>query len=211
MIVPPAILNTRIYDEVVRVRNDDALDIARRAAVVEGLLIGISSGAALWAALEQARRPENAGKLIVSHGRAFLDNVVTQSIVFEGGGGLREFAGGYADWVAWRDAQPASTPARGTPPAPRREPGAATEPAVARPRKLSLPEERELAAMPVAIEELEGRLAALRTRLADPALYRESAPAIRALHADEAALDADLAAAYARWEELEARLAATRR
>ena len=62
----PAILNTRIYDEVVRVRNDDALDIARRAAVVEGLLIGISSGAALWAALEQARRPENAGKLIVT-------------------------------------------------------------------------------------------------------------------------------------------------
>ena len=80
----PAILNTRIYDEVVRVRNDDALDIARRAAVVEGLLIGISSGAALWAALEQARRPENAGKLIVtiipSFGERYLSTVLYQHL-----------------------------------------------------------------------------------------------------------------------------------
>ncbi len=80
----PAILNTRIYDEVVRVKNDDALDIARRAAVVEGLLIGISSGAALWAALDQARRPENAGKLIVtvipSFGERYLSTVLYQHL-----------------------------------------------------------------------------------------------------------------------------------
>ncbi|MDF9392160.1 MULTISPECIES: cysteine synthase A [Methylococcus] len=63
--VPP-ILNTSIYDEVVRVKNDDAFEFARRAAREEGLLVGISSGAALWAALELARRPENAGKLIVT-------------------------------------------------------------------------------------------------------------------------------------------------
>ena len=151
---------------------------------------------------------------VVSHDRAFLDNVVTQSIVFEGEGRLREFAGGYADWIAWRDAQPAaaaSTPGRGTLAAPWREPAAPADPALPRPRKLSLPEERELAAIPAAIEGLEERLAALRTRLADPALYRESASAIKSLHADEAALDAELAAAYARWEDLEARLAATRR
>ena len=61
----PAILNTKIYDEIVRVKNDDALAFARRAAREEGLLIGISSGAALWAAVEVARRPESAGKLIV--------------------------------------------------------------------------------------------------------------------------------------------------
>ncbi|WP_367027148.1 cysteine synthase A [Methylococcus sp. ANG] len=63
--VPP-ILNTSIYDEVIRVKSDDAFEFARRAAREEGLLVGISSGAALWAALELARRPENAGKLIVT-------------------------------------------------------------------------------------------------------------------------------------------------
>jgi cysteine synthase A len=61
----PEILNTRIYDEVVRVKNDDAFDIARRMAKEEGLLVGISSGAAMWAALQVARRPENQGKLMV--------------------------------------------------------------------------------------------------------------------------------------------------
>jgi cysteine synthase A len=61
----PDILNTEIYDEIVRVKNDDAFDIARRMAREEGLLVGISSGAAMWAALQVARRPENVGKLIV--------------------------------------------------------------------------------------------------------------------------------------------------
>jgi cysteine synthase len=62
----PDVLNTKIYDEVVRVKNDDAFDYARRAAREEGLLVGISSGAALWAATQVARRPENKGKLIVT-------------------------------------------------------------------------------------------------------------------------------------------------
>ena len=61
----PDVLNTKIYDEVIRVKNDDALAMARRAAREEGLLVGISSGAALWAAVEVARRSESAGKLIV--------------------------------------------------------------------------------------------------------------------------------------------------
>jgi len=61
----PKILNTGIYDEIVRVKNDDAMDLARRMAREEGLLVGISSGAAMWAALEVARRAENKGKLIV--------------------------------------------------------------------------------------------------------------------------------------------------
>jgi len=76
----PAILNTKIYDEVIRVKNDDALAIARRMATEEGLLVGISSGAATWAALEVARRPENAGKLIVviipSYGERYLTTVL---------------------------------------------------------------------------------------------------------------------------------------
>jgi len=61
----PAILNTRIYDEIVRVKNDDAFDIARRMARDEGLLVGISSGAAMWAALQVGCRTENVGKLVV--------------------------------------------------------------------------------------------------------------------------------------------------
>jgi len=61
----PEILNTKIYDEVVQVKNDDAFAMARRAAREEGLLVGISSGAAIWAAVEVARRKDNAGKLIV--------------------------------------------------------------------------------------------------------------------------------------------------
>jgi len=61
----PEILDTDVYDEVVPVVNEDALATARKAATDEGLLVGISSGAALWAASQVAARPENAGKLIV--------------------------------------------------------------------------------------------------------------------------------------------------
>jgi cysteine synthase A len=61
----PRVLNTQIYDEIIRVKNDDAIETARRAAREEGLLVGISSGAAIWAALQVAGRPENTGKLIV--------------------------------------------------------------------------------------------------------------------------------------------------
>lgn len=62
----PAVLNSAIYDEIITVSNDNAFETARAAARAEGLLVGISSGAALWAALQVAQRPENAGKLIVT-------------------------------------------------------------------------------------------------------------------------------------------------
>ncbi len=61
----PAVLNVHAYDEVICVSNDNAFETARAAARGEGLLVGISAGAALWAALQVARRPENTGKLIV--------------------------------------------------------------------------------------------------------------------------------------------------
>jgi cysteine synthase A len=61
----PAVLDTDIVDEIIAVTNEDSFDLARRAAREEGLLVGISSGAALWAALDVAARPESSGKLIV--------------------------------------------------------------------------------------------------------------------------------------------------
>ncbi|VEB44707.1 Cysteine synthase [Chromobacterium violaceum] len=80
----PAILNTGIYDEIIRVKNEDALQTAREVATKEGILVGISSGAAVWSALQLAKRPENAGKLIVavipSFGERYLSTVLFEHL-----------------------------------------------------------------------------------------------------------------------------------
>jgi len=81
----PSILNTKIYDEIIRVKDEDAFDIARQMAREEGLLVGISSGAATWAALQVARRPENKGKVIVviipSFGERYLSTPLFANLV----------------------------------------------------------------------------------------------------------------------------------
>ena len=81
----PEVLNTTIYDEIIRVKGDDAFATARAAARQEGLLVGISSGAALWAALQVARREENEGKLIVviipSFGERYLSTPLYADLV----------------------------------------------------------------------------------------------------------------------------------
>ena len=81
----PKILNTKIIDEIVLVKADDAIALARRTAAEEGLLVGISSGAAIWAALEVAKRPESRGKMIVtiipSFGERYLSTALFQGLM----------------------------------------------------------------------------------------------------------------------------------
>ena len=84
----PDVLNTQIYDEVIRVKSDDAFDAARRMAREEGILVGISSGAAVWSALQVAVRAENKGKLIVviipSFGERYLSTPLFANLQDEG-------------------------------------------------------------------------------------------------------------------------------
>ena len=62
----PAILNTKIYDEVIKVKEVDSAPLSKQVAKLDGIPVGISSGAAIWAALEVSKRPENKGKQIVA-------------------------------------------------------------------------------------------------------------------------------------------------
>jgi ATP-binding cassette subfamily F protein uup len=136
--------------------------------------------------------------LLVSHDRAFLDAVVTSTLVFEGDGVVGEYAGGYSDWVRQRPA-----PAPVLAPAPRKVVSTAPPPAPGpRRRKLTFKEAAELEALPARIEALERERDALYGRLADPGVHRD----VTALHDAQYRLtevDAALASAMDRWETLE--------
>jgi ATP-binding cassette subfamily F protein uup len=157
--------------------------------------------------LEQLLQEYSGTVLIVSHDRTFLDNVVTQSIVFEADGKLTEIVGGYADWLAWRQRQQraASESAQ----AASSRAAAQPAPAKAAPRsKLSYKEARELEALPAQLEALEAEQGQIAARLADPALYQSNPQEAAALQARSEAIEAELLDALARWEMLEAKAAA---
>nr|CAX83928.1 ABC transporter related protein, ATPase subunit [uncultured bacterium] len=138
--------------------------------------------------------------LLVSHDRAFLNNVVTSCFVFEGDGGeIREYPGGYDDWIAQRPppvlpAQaPAEKPARAAPATPKRTQG------------LSYRERQELDGLPALIESMEESQQTLHAAMADPAYYRSPPAAQAADKARLTSLEEGLANAYARWELLDAK------
>jgi ATP-binding cassette subfamily F protein uup len=136
--------------------------------------------------------------LIVSHDRAFLDNTVTSTLVFEGDGRIGEYAGGYTDWVRQRKAAAppiAPVPARAgvAPSASRREP---------KERRLTFKEKTELAALPALIDAKERERETAYAALADPVLLRDGS-AVAQSRARLAETERELGELTARWEELE--------
>ena len=151
--------------------------------------------------LLEARLLEYAGTiLLVSHDRAFLNHVVTSTIVFEDGR-IEEYVGGYDDWLSQRVAKPEPGKAATKPPKdekPRREKPAPEK------RKLSFKEARELEALPGRIEAMEKEKAEILDLLGSPAFYAEGNPArVVETNARLEELERDLDAAYQRWDELE--------
>ncbi len=140
--------------------------------------------------------------LLVSHDRAFVDNVVTSTLAFEGEGRVYEYVGGYTDWLRQRRTPAVAPPAAGTLPAPVAAPGLF---ALA-PAKLSFKERRELEQLPAQIEALEQLQRALGEEASQPGFYKRAAADRAPVEQRLAALPAQLEAAYARWASLEARL-----
>ena len=137
--------------------------------------------------------------LLVSHDRAFLDNVVTSTFVFEGGGRVEEYVGGYEDWLRQRAplaAAPDVSPVQRMQPPPR---------VSTQPKKLSFNERRELDELPARIEALEAEQRALGTTIADPGFYRQPAAAITAALERTQAIEHELGDLYARWDTLDSR------
>ncbi len=143
--------------------------------------------------------------LFVSHDRAFVDNVATQTLVAIGDGTWREFPGGYSDAAAQGAFRQSVTPDAGA----ARAPGRPTKPARPARRepqeKLSFKEQRELEAAPGKIEALEAELAQIHARSADPEYYRAGAEQMRADRERCEQIDRELAQWFERWSDLEAR------
>jgi ATP-binding cassette subfamily F protein uup len=136
---------------------------------------------------------------VVSHDRAFLDNVVTSTLVLEGKGVIGEYVGGYSDWVRQRRAAEAAI---AKPAAPVKGAQATKTAPVQKKRRLSLKESNELAALPESVDAKEQARDLLYATLADPDLLRDGAALLRA-RAELAALETEIRTLTARWEALE--------
>jgi len=154
--------------------------------------------------LEELLAQYDGTLFLVSHDRAFLDNVVTQVIAFEGDGKLIEYAGGYEDWVRVKKYQAAVAVAKPAAPTPPRAAVAPAEKSKAI-SKLSYKEARELEELPKRIEALEREQNDIAAHLADGTIYRSDAGRAKQLQTRSEEIDAEISAAMARWEELEGR------
>ncbi len=138
--------------------------------------------------------------LLVSHDRAFLNDVVTSTLAIEAGGAVREYAGGYDDYLLQRPPPMRSAPLRS--PAPAASKAARSQPG--RPPKLTHKEKQELAALPRRIEVLEAQRRDLHEAMSNPAFYQRPGTEIAHDNAKLSALEQELVAAYDRWEALDA-------
>ncbi len=143
--------------------------------------------------------------LLVSHDRAFIDNVVTSTLVFEGGGVINEYVGGYSDWLRQRRLPGAAAkrgaPGKALPGTPRA--AAAGGAKTAGRSKLSAMDRRELDALPEKIKGLEEDQAKVQTAMAEPDLFRKNPTEAAARLSRLNALTKELEGAYARWDALE--------
>lgn len=144
--------------------------------------------------------------LMVSHDRAFLDNVVTSTLVFEGNGVVREYVGGYQDWLR-QGGSPrllgvAETKESKTE-APASKPAAPVAEAAPAKKKLSYKVQRELEALPGKIDAVEKNIAALQTEIAQPMFYQQTAEHTGETLARLEALQKELDELLERWAELE--------
>ncbi|MBN2041655.1 MAG: ATP-binding cassette domain-containing protein [Spirochaetes bacterium] len=135
--------------------------------------------------------------LLVSHDRAFLNNVVTSTYAFLGSGEVKEFAGGYDDYLYQLKAGKA--PAEKKDKAAKKPDNRKTEK-----KKLSFKEKNELEAIPGTIEEKENRKKELYDKMSDPSFYKENAPGAADIINEIELLDEELHNLFVRWEELEA-------
>ena len=144
--------------------------------------------------------------LLVSHDRAFLDNIVTSTIVFETDGSLREYVGGYEDWLRQRAAEPGtenkstSTGGGAMPASEKSEPARRD---VSKPRKLTYKEQRELESLPGQIESMEQQLQELEQQVSQPDFYQQQKDVIASTLASMDTVREQLALAYQRWETLD--------
>jgi len=147
--------------------------------------------------------------LLVSHDRAFLDNAVTSTLVFEGGGRIGEYVGGYTDWLRQRQSKPVAKSE-----SPTKAPKPATAPSAQKPRarslKLSYKEQRELEALPGKIQALEAEQSQLQAAVSAGGFYQQPGKAISATLARLQAVTVELKEYYARWEALESQATAAK-